>query len=175
MPHKAASDNPQNTRPRPWPMPNRTPSFKLVVKPKISSTIQRLGFSWGMPSARKAHHLVARSTDAPSAAMVAYSTTCARGTRAMVPPIRSSGSKSRFTSGQLAAFELLGAFDAQGCIRDRVQAGLADLAAAILALAEHAILDFFDRAFDRFERQLIGLHQAERELLLIIVAADIGH
>src|SRR5262245_50828855 len=74
-----------------------------------------------------------------------------------------------------APFELLSTLDAKMGIWDRVESHFADLAAALVALAVHTVLDPLNGRFDRLQSNFIALHQAQRKLLLIVVAADIRH
>ena len=52
---------------------------------------------------------------------------------------------------------------------------LANRAVALHAAAEAAFVDALQRGLDQAERVFFRFHQAERELLLEIVAAELGH
>src|SRR5689334_22818630 len=159
-PSAATTERQEKSMPLPCPQPKRAPSFRLVAKLKYGFQSQ-MASPPGMPNRPKIQCLVQRSSAQPPMAIAKKTTYRVRGTVAF---IRGS-----------ATFELLSALDAQRGVRNRLQPHLADRIVALFALSVDAILDLFEGAFDRIQRSLFGLHQAEREFLLVVVAANVGH
>src|SRR5437870_3397464 len=69
---------------------------------------------------------------------------------------------------------LAGTLDAVARVWQGLQPALGDDALALLALAERAVVDPLQRLADLLQHLLLVLHQAQGELLLEAVAAEVG-